>query len=261
MEPFQVLPTKHGQLIASTLDDGGGYGVGYQLMQKQEYDGETVKLLKRLIGFRRQAYGDGVVAVDCGANIGVFSVEMARHMLAPTQGVSIENTWGSVISIEAQERIYYALAGNLAINNLFNARAIWSAVGSRGGTMRAPMPDYTRRGSYGSFELRQCPGSENIGQQINKETLHTIPMLSLDLLKLPRLDVLKIDVEGMENEVLDGAHVVLDELRPIILAEVIKCNKPRLLDTLKAYDYFVRELGMDVLAIHKDDKVMEVING
>ena len=50
-------------------------------------------------------HGDGVVAVDGGANIGVHTIEWATAMTG----------WGSVIAIEPQERIYYALAGTLWI--------------------------------------------------------------------------------------------------------------------------------------------------
>lgn len=32
--------------------------------------------------------------------------------------------WGAVIGIEAQQSIFYALAGNIAINNCFNAKAV-----------------------------------------------------------------------------------------------------------------------------------------
>ena len=63
---------------------------------------------------RRQYFGDGVVLVDCGANIGVHTVECAVEMTG----------WGSVLAIAAQERLYYALAGNIALNNCFNARAL-----------------------------------------------------------------------------------------------------------------------------------------
>jgi FkbM family methyltransferase len=76
-----------------------------------------------LLTLRRQYYGDGVVAIDCGANIGVFTLEWARAMTG----------WGSVIAVEAQERIYYALAGNIAINNCFNARAVLAAVADKPG--------------------------------------------------------------------------------------------------------------------------------
>ena len=80
--------------------DNSGFGVGFQLLENAAYDPADVTLLLTLLDLRRRCYGDGIVAIDCGANIGVHSVEWARHMTG----------WGIVIAIEAQERIYYALA-------------------------------------------------------------------------------------------------------------------------------------------------------
>jgi hypothetical protein len=48
---------------------------------------------------RRQYFKDGVVVIDCGANIGAHTIEWGKRMTG----------WGSVLAIEAQERIYYAL--------------------------------------------------------------------------------------------------------------------------------------------------------
>ena len=87
------------------------------------------RFVVKMLDLRRAHYGDGVVAVDCGANIGVHTVEWAKRMTG----------WGVVLAFEAQERIYYALAGNIAINNCFNARAIHAAVTSRPGTMKMPI--------------------------------------------------------------------------------------------------------------------------
>ena len=81
-------------------------------------------LAREILALRRRHYGEGVLAIDCGANIGVHTIEWAKAMTG----------WGSVLAIEAQERIYYALAGNIAINNCFNAFAIHAAVSSESGT-------------------------------------------------------------------------------------------------------------------------------
>jgi FkbM family methyltransferase len=83
------------------------------------------------------------MAIDCGANIGVHTVEWARFM----------HGWGEVLAFEAQERIYYALAGNISINNCFNVRAFWAAVGHQNGSIQVPKPDYLIPASYGSLEL------------------------------------------------------------------------------------------------------------
>ena len=50
---------------------------------------------------------------------------------------------------------FYALAGNIAINNCFNARAINAAVSSTCGTMRIPSLDYRKPASFGSLELKR----------------------------------------------------------------------------------------------------------
>ena len=96
-----------------------GYGVGFQLLNTQSFDQDEVDLLKSLLLSRRSNFGPGVVAIDCGANIGVHTIEWAKTMYG----------WGEVIAVEAQERVFYALAGNITVNNCFNARAIWAAVG------------------------------------------------------------------------------------------------------------------------------------
>ena len=47
-----------------------------------------------------------------------------------------------------------------------------------------------------------------------------VPVESLDSLALPRVDLLKIDVEGMEDQVLAGARAVLAEARPRLILEI-----------------------------------------
>jgi FkbM family methyltransferase len=202
-----------------------------------------------LLDLRQRCYGAGVVAVDCGANIGVHSVEWARHMTG----------WGIVIAIEAQERIYYALAGNLAINNCFNARAIHAAVGATPGTMKIPNPNYLAPGSFGSLELRHRPGTEFIGQTIDYSEARMIDVrtISLDAFNLPRLDLVKIDVEGMELEALAGAANSIQTHRPIILIEALKVDAGKLRAWLEEQGYTVVPSGINLLAIHKSDECLK----
>ena len=159
---FIMASTDHGTLIVNRFDQhfverNSAYGVGFQLLNTTSYDAGEVDLLLKLLDLRREHYGDGVVAVDCGANIGVHTVEWAKHM----------SGWGAVLAFEAQERIYYALAGNIAINNCFNARAIHAAVTGQPGTMKIPNPNYLVPASFGSLELRKRENTEFIGQAID----------------------------------------------------------------------------------------------
>ena len=103
---FVLAASDQGTLIVNRLDyrmvdATRGYGVGYQLLESSAFDPEEVGIAVSLLNLRRQYHGDGVFALDCGANIGVHTVEWARQMTG----------WGSVLAIEAQERIFMRWPG------------------------------------------------------------------------------------------------------------------------------------------------------
>jgi FkbM family methyltransferase len=199
-----------------------------------------------LLALRRKHHGDGLVAIDCGANIGVHTIEWAKAMTG----------WGSVLSIEAQERIYYALAGNIAINNCFNAVAVHGAVSSESGVMQMPSPNYAVPASFGSLELRKRDGNEFIGQHIDYENMVNVRKVALDEFGLPRVDLIKIDVEGMEMEALEGAARTIERSRPIMLIEKIKADAGQLKQWLEARGYTVIEAGINMLVIHAGDATL-----
>jgi FkbM family methyltransferase len=250
---FIVAATDQGTLIVNRFDQhiveqNRGYGVGFQLLDRASYDASEIDLVLKLLDLRRRHYGDGVVAVDCGANIGVHTVEWAKHMTG----------WGTVLAIEAQERIYYALAGNIAINNCFNARAIHAAVTDRRGTMKMPVPNYLAAGSFGSLELRKKETTEFIGQAIDysDNKMVVVQTVTLDSFNFPRLDLIKMDVEGMELDALAGSFKCIERHRPVLLIETIKSDKIKLRALLESCDYSVFEVTLNFLAIHKIDKAL-----
>jgi len=254
---FVLASSNHGAMIVNRFDyqltaPGRGFGVGFQILERGCFDPQEVELAIQLLELRRIHNGDGVVAIDCGANIGVHTVEWAIAMTG----------WGSVVSIEAQERIYYALAGNIAINNCFNAIAMHGAVSAEAGTMKIPMPDYTTASSFGSLELRQSATNEFIGQKIDYSDANavTIQKIPLDSLKLPRVDLIKIDVEGMELEALIGAQQTIETSHPILLIESIKAGADKLTAWVEARGYRVMAVGINILAIHKTDKTLNQVN-
>lgn len=252
---FILASTDHGAMIVNRFDQHGvgekAFGVGYQLLGKASYEPEEISLLLKLLDLRRRHYGDGVVAVDCGANLGVHSVEWAKHMTG----------WGAVLAFEAQERIYYALAGNLALNNCFNARAVHAAVSRQSGTMKIPQPNYLTNTSFGSIELTKREQAEFAGQAIDysEDKMTEVRMVHLDAFKFARLDLLKIDVEGMELDVLAGAAQCIAARQPLLLVEFVKTDATALRAWLENLGYSAYVLGLNFVAIHKDDKCRESI--
>ena len=82
-------------------------------------------------------------------------------------------------------------------------------------------------------------------------------MLSIDSLALARLDLMKIDVEGMEIEVLQGAARIIERCLPIILVEHLKVGREALVTALKPYGYLLYYRGLNALAIHPTDPSLE----
>lgn len=253
---FVLMNTAHGTMIVNRNDyrmvsENAGFGVGFQLMNTSSYDLPEVSLTLDLLRARRSAYGDGVVAVDCGANIGVHTIEWARCM----------SGWGRVYSFEPQEKIYYALAGNIALNNCFNVTARLAAVGARCGTLAIPEVNYCVPSSFGSLELNPGDANEYIGQNIDYDRAkQQIDLLTIDSLELPRIDLLKIDVEGMELEVLQGAQQSIARSKPQLLVEVIKSDEKAITQLLEAEGYSTFPAGLNVLAIHASDPTLKRMN-
>lgn len=250
---FILVSTSHGTMIVNRNDyrmvsENAGYGVGFQLLSTSGYDPAEVRFTLDLLRARHSDYGDGVVAIDCGANIGVHTVEWARAM----------SGWGRVYSFEPQEKIYYALAGNIALNNCFNVTARLAAVGARCGTLAVPEVNYCVPSSFGSLELHQADSNEYIGQNIDySHAAQHIDLLTLDSLSLPRIDLIKIDVEGMELEVLEGAQESIARSKPQLLVEVIKSDEHAVTELLEPAGYRFFAVGLNILAVHSSDPLLD----
>jgi FkbM family methyltransferase len=253
---FVLVASNHGTMIINRNDvavqDDFAYGVGHQLLSTSSFDASEVSFVVELLALRRRYFGDGVFAIDGGANIGVHSIEWARRMYG----------WGNVLSFEAQEIVYYALAGNLAINNCLNARAKLTALGESVGRIIIPQPDYYSPGSFGSLELRELENTLSVGQEVSYDPKKgvAVPMISIDSLELERVDFIKIDVEGMEMDVLKGATETLKRCAPVLLVETLKSDAKTIRAFLASVGYAdFYTVNPNLLAISERDPVRQNI--
>ncbi|MGB5080906.1 MAG: FkbM family methyltransferase [Burkholderiales bacterium] len=144
----------------------------------------------------RQIVVPGDVVVEAGANIGAHTVCLAR-LVGPS---------GAVVAYEAQRFVHQLLCANLAINEILNVHARLAAAGAAAGTINVPALDYASPNNVGGLSLGGQGGE-------------LVPVETIDALRLPRLKLLKIDVEGMESDVLTGAADTLNRLRPVLYVE------------------------------------------
>jgi hypothetical protein len=108
---FVLAASNHGTMITNRFDyrmsgSHAGVGVGFQLLEAGAFDPIEVELALQLIEFRRRIHGAGVVAIDCGANIGIHTIEWATGMTG----------WGSFILAQKCQCLkdycaYYAFRG------------------------------------------------------------------------------------------------------------------------------------------------------
>jgi FkbM family methyltransferase len=168
------------------------------------------------IRFLAQLIGPGMTIVEVGANIGILTLPFAR-LVRPE---------GRVIAFEPQRIVYQMLCGNLALNAIGNVIAHNAAAGRAVGSITVPRIDYTQPGNFGGVSVSDVVPGE------------TVPLVTIDSLGLTRCDFMKIDVEGMEREVLEGAADTLQRFRPRLYVENDRADRSAaLIEQLMALDY------------------------
>lgn len=136
----------------------------------------------------------GSTVVDIGANVGYFTLLAAR--LAGEDGV--------VISFEPDPTSFSLLEKSVLKNRFGNVRLSNKCVSNLDGTRLL------------HFSITQNKGLHSISKEIGGPSLEVSSTrldTALESLQIPRIDLLKIDVEGAEPEVIEGARRLLRERR------------------------------------------------
>lgn len=157
--------------------------------------GEYCESEARLFG---QILHPGETAIDVGANIGALAVPMA-NAVGPK---------GRVIALEPQRVLHQMLCANAALNGLTNMVCLNAAASAKEGLVSVPALDYGSANNFGGIALNS-----------NAAQTETVACLTVDALKAPACRLIKIDVEGMELEVLKGAEGTLVRHRPVLHVE------------------------------------------
>ncbi len=168
----------------------------------------------------------GSVAIDVGANLGEWTVPLARSVGAA----------GRVIAIEPAPRSAAALEATLAANALRQAEIFRCAIGDHDGQTEFAVPVVT---SARTDTGRARIGPGRTGYEALRVPLRRLESLAAEL-TLDRLDLIKIDVEGHERQALDGAASILDQYRPTLVMETgheAEGDRTAIHDRLRGLDY------------------------
>lgn len=195
-EGVTVSSRSHG--ISMFVDAVDLHATPYALLGFGDYESDETVFLKSV-------FCDGDVLLDVGANLGWYSLVLGRH-----------RPWAKVFAFEPIPSTVSVLKRNIELNKLDNVEPICLGVSDREGELSfLYAPDVS-----GATSLKV------LGQKRGKSVIQSV------VCKVTRLDsfcanrnlvpaILKIDVEGAELMVLQGAGDVLQHA-PIILVELLR---------------------------------------
>ena len=177
------------------------------------------------------------IIFDIGANIGTFTTWMAR---------AFPN--GKIYSFEPQRAVFQMLSGNAAINNLYNVYTHNIGLGKENTKVEFDEPNYFQKNDFGTFSLVENIITEKTKNKIVVQ-IQTLDWF-LEYYKVPKVHLLKIDVEGMDLDVLTGGYSTIKKHLPVIFIEHCD-NRKTIIDPIKEFldqfDYGYQIIGNNVL--------------
>lgn len=177
-------------------------GTSFWVRPTDESDQYIIKEIYGEAVYDELAVSNGDVVIDVGANIGVFSTRASERVGAA----------GKVISVEPIKDNIRLLKKNLKQNGCTNVQILKLALSNS--TKDGVMNVYQRHGSS-SFVSKSREKLLST-QLVKVDTLDNV----VSMLGLSRVDELKIDVEGAELDVLQGAVRTLSKHRPKVAIEI-----------------------------------------
>lgn len=237
-----------GRRVQFSLDlDPGKYpydrNVYAHVAAGQSYEAEIACVLMRTL----QA---GDTAIDVGANIGFFTLMMAALVGAE----------GKVLAFEPIEQTADRLVQNVAYNG---APAIVTVSRQPVWCRSEEVPFYTSADDAAGSCLWE-PGlwHEN---QLSREKPESRLLRTTTLDEEIRIDskVIKIDAEGAEEKILQGAQTILSHLWryrvPYIIAELNPFGMQQMGGTTESLRAYMHDHGYDLFFLHKDDRMPTLV--
>jgi FkbM family methyltransferase len=164
---------------------------------RHPYDVAEFQAIRRLVK-------EGDVAFDVGANLGIYSVLLSR-LCGPK---------GSVWAFEPVPDTYWRLRETLALNRCENVTAVQSAICEKSGAVQMNLfePQFAEWNTLGMPSMKAPNGtfirpSESVS--VRARTLDEF----CDEERIERINFLKVDVEGFEAAVFQGAGRLLKDQR------------------------------------------------
>ena len=216
--PNLIKETASGKIVYNPLDKY----VGKSIEAYGHYQLEEKKIFSKYVN-------EESIVLDIGANIGTHTLWFAQNSKL-------------VIAFEPQRYVFQMLCANMALNSIQNADCKQLGVGSTREIIEVAFIDPETENNFGGLSLQDHSIEkvrEERGVHLDGEK---IAICTIDDMGLQKCDFIKIDVEGMEPQVLMGGRATILDLRPYIYIEVDReKNWDFINDLLFEYNYVSHE--------------------
>lgn len=193
-----LVKAKHGWFLANRFD----YYIGAALIVYGEYSEMELAFLKSIVP------KNGVI-IEVGANIGSLTVGLAQHV----------GELGKVLAVEPQPSIFNVLCANLALNKIVNVDVRQCGCGEYTSKMYLQADNYFNKNIHNS-------GSKTLIADAQGLEISVFPIDSFAN-SFDFLSLIKIDVEGMELDVLKGAANAIKKHKPYLYIENAVIDKSK----------------------------------
>lgn len=200
-------------------------------------DRGEVKLLKSLLKPRD-------IFFDIGANIGVFSLLAAKRLVK-----------GEVHAFEPSTEHLSKLKQNIRMNGFRNIIVNEFGLSSSLSKKKLYIPTNGNTGKASIYAERDSQ-EKFLEEDITVQKLDDYVSRS----NLKKVDILKIDVEGAELDVLDGARMTLKEHSPRILMEADADHLSKANRTFEELIDFLHDFDYSIYWIDNDSNLSEIHN-
>jgi len=209
-----------------------------------EGDAGEMKLLDRIL--KRESTKS---FIDIGAHVGIFTLYAANRIPK-----------GQVHSFEPLNHHFEKLENNVNINKYDNVQLnnVLLMGTSRTEELVTPSGDDTQNPHMQGSGSSSVYGFENEKGTTKHQVKSTTLDQYVDTNSIERVDVIKIDVEGAELDVLQGALHTIDRYRPLVLMELDSGILERAGRTVKDVLRFWRDHGYSVQRIEFDGSLTKV---
>ena len=165
--------------------------VGKSIETYGRYQLEELKVFDKFVQ-------SGDTVLDIGANIGTHTLWFANKV----------GPKGSVIAFEPQRLIFQTLCANMALNSIKHVDCKQLGVGYSKRLVTVPVLDPLKKNNFGGLSIDGHTEGEPVA------------ICRVDDIGLSRCDFIKMDVEGMEPEALQGAMNTIVKCRPVLYVEL-----------------------------------------